>query len=146
MAANSVKTKEKIEVLLMGQRFTVRSDRDEAYLDHLSQIVNSQVEEIKTHTSTASTQNLALLAALNIADQLARTKESLSLAEERLFFEKKEFEEMKEELTRKARATLQEVESALSYLPNHQNKEDEHSDKGHEGGFEGHHTYTNTRS
>jgi cell division protein ZapA (FtsZ GTPase activity inhibitor) len=95
----------------------VRSDRDEQYIDQLSRVVNEQFDDIRRNTRTISTHNVALLAALNLADELARAKEALAKAEERMSAEKNEMLQFKESLTKKAQATLQEVESALAFVP-----------------------------
>lgn len=106
MVATNPNTKKKVEVLLMGQRFTVRSDRDEKYIDQLSRIVNEQFDDIRRNTRTISTHHVALLASLNLADELMRTKETLAKADE-----------LKQSLTKKTQETLQEVESVLAFLP-----------------------------
>ena len=106
MVASHTNAKRKVEVLLMGQRFTVRSDRDVLYIERLSRIVNDQLEDIKRSARTVSSHHAALLAALNIADELARTRELLAKAEE-----------IQSALTKKAQATLAEVESALAFMP-----------------------------
>lgn len=93
-------------ILLMGQRFTVRSDRDDAHIDHLARLVNGQLDDIKRNTKTISSHHVALLAALNIADELLRTREALAKAEETQAM-----------LKQKAQASLREVNSALSFLP-----------------------------
>lgn len=106
MVATNANSKRKVEVLLMGQRFTVRSDRDEQYIERLSRLVNEQLDDIKRNTRTVSSHHVALLAALNIADELARTREQLAKAEE-----------LQALVAKKAHVTLQEVENALAFLP-----------------------------
>lgn len=128
MVSNTAGTKKKVEVVLMGERFSVRSDRDQNHIEHLSRIVNDQLEAINTNTRTMSAHHVALLAALNIADDLARTKEALAHVEESLKMEKVAHQEMKASLAVQARATLQEVESALSFLPAEYRKKDERAD------------------
>src|SRR5688572_22507774 len=115
MVATNTNAKKKVEVLLMGQRFTVRSDRDEKYIDQLSRAENEQFDDIRRNTRTISTHHVALLAALNLADELARTKEMLAQAQESLSTEKGEMDALRQNLTEKAHATLQEVESALAF-------------------------------
>jgi len=106
MVAHSVNTKRKVDVLLQGQRFTIRSDRDDMYIEHLSRMVNEQLDDIKRNTRTVSSHHIALLAALNIADELIRSRESLAKAEE-----------LQALLRQKAQAGLREVDSALAFLP-----------------------------
>lgn len=62
--------KRKVEVTLLGQRFTLRSEQDVAYVHSLANFVSRKLEEIRHQTRTVSSHDLALLAALNIADEL----------------------------------------------------------------------------
>jgi cell division protein ZapA (FtsZ GTPase activity inhibitor) len=120
MVAHSVVTKRKVEVLLQGQRFTIRSDRDDIYIERLSRLVNDQLDDIKRNTRTLSGHHIALLAALNIADELIRTRELLAKAEE-----------LQALLRQKAQASLKEVDCALAFLPvelRGQDDKHEHSD------------------
>lgn len=119
MVATNTSTKKKVEVLLMGQRFTVRSDRDEKYIDQISRVVNEQLDDIRRNTRTISTHHVALLAALNLADELARTKEALQAAQAQAQSQPdtSQLDELKQRLAQKAQATLHEVETALAFLP-----------------------------
>ncbi len=67
--------KRKVEISLLGQRFTVRSEREEQDVHALADYVTKQLEEVRRQTKTVSTQHLALLVALNLADQIFNNKE-----------------------------------------------------------------------
>ncbi|MBI5789743.1 MAG: cell division protein ZapA [Candidatus Schekmanbacteria bacterium] len=58
------------EVEIYGQKFTIKSDLEEAYLDALVKYVDDKIKEISTSTGVVSTSKVALLAALNIAEEL----------------------------------------------------------------------------
>gem|GEM_PF-564657 len=62
--------KRKVEVTLLGKRFTVRSEKDEAYVHALANFVTRRFEEVQRSARTLSSHDLALLVALNIADDL----------------------------------------------------------------------------
>jgi cell division protein ZapA (FtsZ GTPase activity inhibitor) len=62
--------KRKVEVSLLGQKFTVSSDKDAAYIHGLASFVGRRFEELQRSTRTKSTHELALLVALNLADEL----------------------------------------------------------------------------
>jgi cell division protein ZapA (FtsZ GTPase activity inhibitor) len=68
-----------------------------------------------------STHHVALLAALNLADELARTKEALLAAQNRaeteVRAEKVQLDDIRQTLTQKAQSTLRDVEAALAFLP-----------------------------
>jgi cell division protein ZapA len=66
--------KRSVTLEVAGQRFTLRTDADQGYLDALAAFVNEKIGEVKTSTRTFSTHALAILAALNIADELFQTR------------------------------------------------------------------------
>ena len=63
------------EVKILGQRYKMRSDEGEEYLTSLAQYVNEQINEVQENTKTVATHNLAILAALNIADSLFKLRD-----------------------------------------------------------------------
>lgn len=56
----------------------MRTSAKPAYLRELARFVTSKVDEAKKSGRTANTQSLALLAAMNIADELYQLRESQS--------------------------------------------------------------------
>lgn len=68
------------EVVLLGKKFKLRSNHDEAHLAELAAYVTSAVTEAQRR-GTVSTLDAALLAALNIADELFQVRRD---AEDRL--------------------------------------------------------------
>ena len=67
--------KRKVDVTLLGERFSVRSDKDEGHLHALAAQVSRRFEELRRHAKSATTQQLAILLALNLADELAQSEE-----------------------------------------------------------------------
>lgn len=67
--------KRKVEVSLLGKRFTVRSEKDEAYLHAISNFVTRRFEELQHASRMQSTHDVALLVALNLADELFQAEE-----------------------------------------------------------------------
>jgi cell division protein ZapA len=63
------------EVKILGQRYKVRSDEKEDYVQGLAEFVNEQLNEVQKGTKTVATHNIAILAALNIADTLFKLRE-----------------------------------------------------------------------
>ncbi len=63
------------EVKILGQRYKIRSDEDEEYISRLAKFVNEQLQEVQKSSRTVATHNVAILAALNIADKLIKTQE-----------------------------------------------------------------------
>jgi cell division protein ZapA len=65
-----------VSLTIAGQRFSVRTDANPRYVRELASFVNRRIEEAKDSGRAVSTQSLALLAALSIADELHQVRES----------------------------------------------------------------------
>ena len=64
-----------VEIRVFGQTFSVKTDADEAHIQAVAQYVNEKMEEILKKTRSVSTLNVAILTALNIADDFLKEKE-----------------------------------------------------------------------
>lgn len=93
----------KVEISLLGQRFQLRSDKSDEYLNGLANFVTERLESIKKNSNSPVTQSMSLLLCLNLADQLFEKEEEL-----RYF---------KTNLEAKAQEALKEVQTALAMLP-----------------------------
>lgn len=71
-------------VEIYHQTYHVRSGGDAAYVRQLASYVNEQMTGISEHTPTVDTLKVAILAALNIADEYFATKRELEALEEKL--------------------------------------------------------------
>lgn len=85
--------KRSVSVEIAGQRFTLRTDADEAYVKSLARFVSERMEELRKGSRTVATQSLALLAAMNIADDL--------------FQERRAHAELKQRVREKSRSILE---------------------------------------
>ncbi len=63
------------EVNILGQRYKVRSEDDEEYVNKLAEYLDEQLDEVRKNTKIVASQNLAVLAGLNIVDTLFKQKE-----------------------------------------------------------------------
>lgn len=61
-----------IEVEIYGQTYNVRGDGDPDYLLELARFVDSRMREVGAQVATVETAKIAILAALNIADEFSR--------------------------------------------------------------------------
>lgn len=57
-----------MEVNIFGHEYTVKTDADSEYIQKIASYVDEKMGEIVRNTKTVSTLNVAILAALNIAD------------------------------------------------------------------------------
>jgi cell division protein ZapA len=72
--------KRSVTVEVAGQKFTLRTEADDEYIQGLAAFVNQKIAEVRAPSSsggrTLSTHALAILAALNIADELFQARSS----------------------------------------------------------------------
>jgi len=95
-----------VTVEVAGQKLTLRTDAGEDYLHALAAFVNDKIAEVKTSTRTFSTHALAILAALNIADELFQARDRA----------RKETDELKKRVREKA----QRIGELLDKVPDGQ--------------------------
>ena len=65
-----------VSVEICGQRYPIRSTLDAEYVSRLAGYVDEKIRAAGEATSSGDGQRLAVLAALNIADELFRCRES----------------------------------------------------------------------
>ena len=76
--------KKAVEVEIMGERFTVRSDGDENYVRKVAGYVDGKMQEVLKTTRPVAKSSVAMLAALNIADEYQRLKDNYDAIMQRL--------------------------------------------------------------
>ena len=63
-----------VEIKVFGQTYTVKTDAAESHIQEVARYVNEKMEEVLKKTKSVSSLNVAILTALNIADDLLREK------------------------------------------------------------------------
>jgi cell division protein ZapA len=58
------------QVEIFGQTYSVRAEGDSSYVHDLARFVDSRMKEVAERTATVDTTKIAILAALNISDDL----------------------------------------------------------------------------
>jgi cell division protein ZapA len=81
-----------IKVSIFGREYNVKGGSDEEYIKSLAAHVDSVMRDIAEKTGVLSSGRVAILAALNIADEM--------------FKERQRFTEMTDELTKKLEGVL----------------------------------------
>ena len=61
-------------VEIFGQTYNVRGNGDPDYLAELAQFVDTRMREVASQVATVDPAKIAILAALNIADEFSRFK------------------------------------------------------------------------
>lgn len=65
-----------VKVSVAGQQMAVRTSAKPAYIKELASFVTAKIEEARQSGRSVSTQSLAILAAMNIADELYQLREN----------------------------------------------------------------------
>ncbi len=89
-----------IRVEIYNQTYNIRSDGDTEYLTRLADFVDSRMREISSGTLTVDSLKVAILAALHIADELHRQKQTYEQADAQLALRSAECAEMLDRLLR----------------------------------------------
>ena len=85
----------RVDVEIFGKVYTVRGEKDPDYVRRVAEFVDRKMREISQVTDTVSTSRIAILASLNIADEL------MTMVEE------------SEELKARMRKLTQQIEKSL---------------------------------
>ena len=67
--------KKQYHIRVLGEDISVLSDSGDEYVETVVKYVNDKVKEIQDTTKTINTVHVAILAALNIADEYYKVKE-----------------------------------------------------------------------
>ncbi len=67
--------KKPVDVEIMGQKFVLRSEEEEGYVRKVAGYVDVKMKEVVKGNQPVTQVNVAMLAALNIADEYHRLKD-----------------------------------------------------------------------
>lgn len=103
--------KKKIDVTIDGRNFTVvaSGDEEEKYIKHLASYVDKKIKDLAYRNERLSQTMAAILAAFNIADELAKTIEELNNLEEQAKEPIEKYGNLNEDLE-EAKGTIEELE------------------------------------
>lgn len=77
----------KVTVSIYGHEYTLRGDADAEYVEKVAGLVDRKMHEVADSSSAMSTTKVAILAAINIADELFRERqkrhEALAMLDEK---------------------------------------------------------------
>lgn len=68
--------KHTVRVKIYGTEYPIQANADPAYIQEIAQYVDARMHEIPADSTTHSLIGVAILTALNIADELYRERES----------------------------------------------------------------------
>jgi cell division protein ZapA len=81
MDAKNDSTPGSTSVEIFGQTYNVRGDGDPVYLMELARFVDTRMREVAGQVATVDPMKIAILAALNIADEFSRYRKKREDAE-----------------------------------------------------------------
>jgi cell division protein ZapA (FtsZ GTPase activity inhibitor) len=73
-----------VTVKIAGHRLALRTDADEAYVRGLADQVNKKIHALRAGTHAAGADAIALTAALQLADELARERQKMADLKEKV--------------------------------------------------------------
>ena len=73
-----------IQVVIYNQTYTLRSDHDPAYIQELGEYVDKRMNEIAHATMTVDSLRVAILSALQIADELYQARKDIKSTEQEI--------------------------------------------------------------
>jgi len=68
--------KRALDVEILGQKFTISSDAEEGYMLKVAGYVDAKMQELAQSPKPVAKANVAMLTALNIADEYYRLKDA----------------------------------------------------------------------
>ncbi|HEX9263665.1 MAG TPA: cell division protein ZapA [Candidatus Binatia bacterium] len=68
--------KKALDVEILGQKFTISSDAEEGYMLKVADYVDGKMQELMRASKPVAKSNVAMLTALNIADEYHRLKDT----------------------------------------------------------------------
>jgi cell division protein ZapA len=68
----------RVRVRILGEEYTIVGDADETTIRNLATMIDERMQELKQALPSASTSRLAVLCAINLADELNQLKLSIS--------------------------------------------------------------------
>ncbi len=66
--------KKTMEISIMGQKFMIKSESDDDYVGRVAGFVDQKINEVMQNTKSVASLNVAILAAMNIADEYFKYK------------------------------------------------------------------------
>jgi len=74
MAALGEKLANRVSVEILGERYTIRGDAEPGYIAEVGRIVDGRMRELRGQAREMSKTRLAVLVAINLADELLQEK------------------------------------------------------------------------
>ena len=67
--------KRSVKVEIFGHEYILKADNEDSHIQRVADFVDGKMKEVSVSTNSKSVTNIAILAALNIADEYLQIKE-----------------------------------------------------------------------
>ena len=88
--------KRSVSVQIAGVRYSLKTDEDERWVKSIAAFVDTKMRDVQKHTRTVDTQSVAVLAALQVAEEL--------------FAERRDTRELRKSIREKSQSLLDYLE------------------------------------
>jgi len=95
-----------VQVDIHGQRYAVRSDLDPQYINDLALFLDERMQSAARELSSADPLRIAVIAALNIVDELHRARADSAGSEQRMRVRAREIERLVDAVLEDARVKV----------------------------------------
>jgi cell division protein ZapA len=92
------------KVVIYNQTYTLRSEHDQDYIQQLADHVNQRMSEIASATMTVDSLRVAILAAIQIADELYQARRELQETEDEVAERSTKYAELLDQFLRSTAA------------------------------------------
>ncbi|MBI4852159.1 MAG: cell division protein ZapA [Acidobacteria bacterium] len=92
-----------VEVKIYNQTYYIRGEGDTEYIEQLAAYVDLRMKEVAAGTMTADSLRVAILAALNIADELYKMRRKIEQIDNTINERSTEFSQLLDSLLKKAK-------------------------------------------
>ncbi|MBK7996985.1 MAG: cell division protein ZapA [Blastocatellia bacterium] len=92
-----------VEVKIYNQTYYIRGEGDSEYIQQLAAYVDRRMKEVAAGTMTADSLRVAILAALNIADELYKIRRKLEQLDYTIGERSSEYAQLLDNLLKKAK-------------------------------------------
>ncbi len=75
--------KQSVKVDIFGNDYILKADTDDRHIHKVADLVDQKMREVSLSTNSKNTTNIAILAALNLADEYLKIKDDRDKAETR---------------------------------------------------------------
>lgn len=92
-----------VEVKIYGQTYYIKGEGETEYIEQLAAYVDLRMKEVAAGTMTADSLRVAILAALNIADELYKMRRKIEQIDDTISERSTEFSQLLDNLLKKAK-------------------------------------------